>query len=173
MQEFILDKIGLLAGITIGGVSLLTIVGFVLWKVLSASFNRALRKINLEKIVDIATDKAVDRIKKVSFSHNIQPIVLSEVKKLGEEIKLDVRKEFAEIKENQRKQVVIAEKQASYFEDSIVSDDKKKALKDAIEDAKQDSVVVESVVVEESPKEEVKSTVAPVEAVKTQYKLER
>ena len=173
MQEFILDKIGLLAGITIGGVSLLTIVGFVLWKVLSASFNRALRKINLEKIVDIATDKAVDRIKKVSFSHNIQPIVLSEVKKLGEEIKLDVRKEFAEIKENQRKQVVIAEKQASYFEDSIVSDDKKKALKDAIEDAKQDSVVVESVVVEESPKVEEKANTTPLEAVKTQTKLER
>lgn len=173
MQEFILDKIGLLAGITIGGVSLLTIVGFVLWKVLSASFNRALRKINLEKIVDIATDKAVDRIKKVSFSHNIQPIVLSEVKKLGEEIKLDVRKEFAEIKENQRKQVVIAEKQASYFEDSIVSDDKKKALKDAIEDAKQDSVVVESVVVEESPKVEEKTIVAPVEAVKTHAKVDR
>lgn len=173
MQEFILDKIGLLAGITIGGVSLLTIVGFVLWKVLSASFNRALRKINLEKIVDIATDKAVDRIKKVSFSHNIQPIVLSEVKKLGEEIKADVKKEFAEIKENQRKQVVIAEKQASYFEDSIVSDDKKKALKDAIEDAKQDSVVVESVVVEESPKVEEKTNTTPLEAVKTQTKLER
>ena len=173
MQEFILDKIGLLAGITIGGVSLLTIVGFVLWKVLSASFNRALRKINLEKIVDIATDKAVDRIKKVSFSHNIQPIVLSEVKKLGEEIKLDVRKEFAEIKENQRKQVVIAEKQASYFEDSIVSDDKKKALKDAIENAKQDSVVVESVVVEENPKVEEKANTTPLEAVKTQTKLER
>lgn len=173
MQEFILDKIGLLAGITIGGVSLLTIVGFVLWKVLSASFNRALRKINLDKIVDIATDKAVDRIKKVSFSHNIQPIVLSEVKKLGEEIKADVQKEFAEIKENQRKQVVIAEKQASYFEDSIVSDDKKKALKDAIEDAKQDSVVVESVVVEESPKVEEKTIVTPLEAVKTQTKLER
>lgn len=173
MQEFILDKIGLLAGITIGGVSLLTIVGFVLWKVLSASFNRALRKINLEKIVDIATDKAVDRIKKVSFNHNIQPIVLSEVKKLGEEIKLDVRKEFAEIKENQRKQVVIAEKQASYFEDSIVSDDKKKALKDAIEDAKQDSVVVESVVVEETTEPTEKANTTPLEAVKTQTKLER
>ena len=173
MQEFILDKIGLLAGITIGGVSLLTIVGFVLWKVLSASFNRALRKINLEKIVDIATDKAVDRIKKVSFSHNIQPIVLSEVKKLGEEIKLDVRKEFAEIKENQRKQVVIAEKQASYFEDSIVSDDKKKALKDAIENAKQDSVVVESVVVEETTEPTEKANTTPLEAVKTQTKLER
>lgn len=173
MQEFILDKIGLLAGITIGGVSLLTIVGFVLWKVLSASFNRALRKINLEKIVDIATDKAVDRIKKVSFSHNIQPVVLSEVKKLGEEIKADVKKEFAEIKENQRKQVVIAEKQASYFEDSIVSDDKKKALKDAIEDAKQDSVVVESVVVEETTKPTEKAIVTPLEAVKTQTKLER
>lgn len=173
MQEFILDKIGLLAGITIGGVSLLTIVGFVLWKVLSASFNRALRKINLEKIVDIATDKAVDRIKKVSFSHNIQPVVLSEVKKLGEEIKADVKKEFAEIKENQRKQVVIAEKQASYFEDSIVSDDKKKALKDAIEDAKQDSVVVESVVVEETTEPTEKAIVTPLEAVKTQTKLER
>lgn len=173
MQEFILDKIGLLAGITIGGVSLLAIIGTVIWFTLKAAFNRTIRKINIEKIVDVAVDKAVDRIKKVSFSHNIQPIVLSEVKKLGEEIRAEVENQYAEIKDFQRKQVAIAEKQALYFDDSIISDDKKKALKDAIADAMCEPVEVKSVVVEESPKEEVKSIVAPVEAVKTQAKVVR
>lgn len=173
MQEFILDKIGLLAGITIGGVSLLAIIGTVIWFTLKAAFNRTIRKINVEKIVEIAVEKAVDRIKKVSFSHNIQPIVLSEVKKLGEEIRAEVEKQYSEIKDFQRKQIEIAEKQASFFDDSMVSDDKKKALKEAINDAKQDSVVVESVVVEESPKANEKSIVAPVEAVKTHVKVER
>ncbi len=173
MQEFILDKIGLLAGITIGGVSLLAIIGAVIWFTLKAAFNRTIRKINIDKIVEVAIEKAVDRIKNVSFKHNIQPIVMSEIKKLGEEIRAEVEKQYEEIKSDNQKLVNIAEKQASYFDDSIVSDDKKKALKEAINDAKQDGVVVESVVVEESPKEEVKSIVAPVEAVKTQAKVVR
>ena len=173
MQEFILDKIGLLAGITIGGVSLLAIIGAVIWFTLKAAFNRTIRKINIDKIVEITVEKAVDRIKNVSFKHNIQPIVMSEIKKLGEEIRAEVEKQYEEIKSDNQKLVNIAEKQASYFDDSIVSDDKKKALKEAINDAKQDSVVVESVVVEESPKTEEKTIVAPVEAVKTQAKVVR
>ena len=173
MQEFILDKIGLLAGITIGGVSLLAIIGAVIWFTLKAAFNRTIRKINIDKIVEITVEKAVDRIKNVSFKHNIQPIVMSEIKKLGEEIRAEVEKQYEEIKSDNQKLVNIAEKQASYFDDSIVSDDKKKALKEAINDAKQDSVVVESVVVEESPKTEEKTIVAPVEAVKTQAEVVR
>lgn len=173
MQEFILDKIGLLAGITIGGVSLLAIIGTVIWFTLKAAFNRTIRKINIEKIVEVAVEKSVDRIKKVSFSHNIQPIVLSEVKKLGEEIRAEVENQYAEIKDFQRKQVAIAEKQALYFDDSIISDDKKKALKDAIADAKCEPVEVKSVVVEETIEPTEKTIVAPVEAVKTQAKVVR
>lgn len=167
------EKILLIGGISIGGTTLGAIVIAIIWRVLTSAFNKLIRKINVDNVVEVAVERAIGRIKKLAFTHDIQPIVLSEVKKMGEEIKADVEKEFTEIKENQRKQVVIAEKQASYFEDSIVSDDKKKALKDAIADAKQDSVVVESVVVEETIKAEEKTIVAPVEAVKTQAKVER
>lgn len=172
-MEFILDKIGLLAGITVGGVSLLTIIGFVLWKVLTASFNRLLAKINVDGIVDKTVAKAVDRVKSVSFKHSIQPLVESGLEKINEKIDERLEKQLAEIKENQAKIVNIFEKFYDYFEDSMVSDDKKKAMKTAIEDAKQHSVEIESVVVEESPKAEEKTIVAPVEAVKTHAKVDR
>ena len=172
-MEFILDKIGLLAGITVGGVSLLTIIGFVLWKVLTASFNRLLAKINVDGVVDKAVAKAVDRVKSVSFKHSIQPLVESGLEKINEKIDERLEKQLAEIKENQAKIVNIFEKFYDYFEDSMVSDDKKKAMKTAIEDAKQDSVEIESVVVEETHEVEEKAIVAPVEAVKTHTKVER
>lgn len=176
MTELI-KEILLWAGIGVGGITLGSVVGGIAFVCLKGAFQRLIAKINVEKVVketvDTTVSETVGRVKKVSFSHNIQPLVESELVKINERNDERLTKAIAKLYEKQEKQIKIMEKFYAYFDNSMVSDEVKKELKDAIDEAKEERVAVESTIVEETPEPDVKTIVEPVEAVKTHVKVER
>ena len=80
----ILSQIWVWIGTAIGGVSLAGIISAIIYGSLKGAFNRTISKINVQKIAEQATEKGVDKVKKISFTHSIQPIVESELKKVNE-----------------------------------------------------------------------------------------
>lgn len=163
----------------VGGVSLAGIVTTVIYGALKGAFNRTISKINVQKIADEATEKGVERVKKVSFTHSIQPIVESELKKINEKASEALKAELKEVNENYARLVVCIEKLAAYFDYSIgVTDTAKAELKEAIAEAKKPESAVESVVVEEEVQELPFPEVAvdypaKVEPTLNAYKVER
>ena len=69
---------------SIGGISVAGIITAIIYGSLKGAFNKAISKINVEKISEQATEKGIERVKKITFTHSIQPIVESELKKVNE-----------------------------------------------------------------------------------------
>ena len=139
-----------LAGISISG-----LISTFIYLALKGAFNKTISKINVQKIAEQATEKGIEKVKKVSFTHNIQPLCESELQKINEKSNEYIKESIKKLEEKLDKVILIQEKQAKYFDNSIgVSDEAKKELKEAIEKAKSDLVEpVESVVVEETKEE--------------------
>lgn len=137
-----------LAGISVSG-----IISAVIYGCLKGAFNKTISKLNVEKIVNDATEKSVekgiDKVKKISYEQSIQPLVESELKKIDEYAAKEFKKELEEVKGSYDKLLVVLEKLASYFDNSIgVSEESKAELHKAIEDAKREPTTAKSVEVE-------------------------
>lgn len=167
------QKILLISGISIGGMTLGGIAIAIITAILKGAFARAIAKIDVEKVEERAVKRGLSQLKNIVLTHDIQPLVDSRLDKIEVKMLERVDEHYKKIEERQDKIVNIFEKFYAYFEDSMVSDDKKNAMKEAIEDAKRNDMAVQSVVIEETIETEEKSIVAPVEAVKTRVKLER
>ena len=136
----------------VGGVGFAGILSAIIYGCLKGAFSKTIDKINVEKIADKATDKGVERVKKISFSHNIQHLVESELKKIHEENAKIIENELKIVKQNYLDLVNVFEKFATYFDNSFaVNEETKNELKNAIANAKgkNESKEVESVVSEE------------------------
>jgi hypothetical protein len=158
----------------LGGVSITTILTFVIRITLTNSFKKTIAKIDVEKIAEKATDKGVAKVKKISFTHNIQPIVESELVKINEKSTEVLRKELADVQKKYDNLIVIMEKLSAYFDNSIgVAEEKKVDLRNAIANAKNDTVTAESVIIDEFVDEDVKSVAEPEKPTKTNIKVER
>lgn len=146
----------------VGGITLAGIITAIIYGSLKGAFNRAISKINVQKITEQATDKGIERIKKISFSHSIQPLVESELKKVYEQATKTINEELKSVQENYNNIINVLEKLSAYFDNSIgINASTKAELKNALESAKDKSVVVDSVVaepeiVEVTPKKEAK-----------------
>lgn len=158
----------------LGGVSLTTILVFVIKFGVGAQIRKFLAKINVEKIAEQATEKGVAKVKKISFNHNIQPLVESELVKINEKSTEVLKKELADVQKKYDNLIVIMEKLSAYFDNSIgVAEEKKADLKNAIANAKNDTITAESVVIDEFVDEDVKSVAEPEKPTKTNIKVER
>ena len=158
----------------IGGVSLSAIISAIIYGCLKGAFNKTISKINVESIADKATEKGVERVKKVSFTHNIQPLVESELKKINEHSVEVVRKELDDVQDKYDKIIDILDKLACYFDNSIgVAEEKKAELKQAIAKAQNKPMVAESVVVDEIVEPTTKQAVEPKTDRKSTTKVER
>ena len=140
-----------------GGLSIAGILSAIIYGCLKGAFNRTISKINTEKIAKDAVDKGVEKVKEVSFKHNIQPIVQSELKKVTEEANEHLKQELESVKEQYAKLLNVLGKFAAYFDNSIgVPDEAKADLKQALLDAEieptTDEIVVDSEIVVEEPK---------------------
>lgn len=135
----------------LGGISLSAIISAIIYGCLKGAFNKTISKINVEKIADKATDKGIERVKKIAFTHDIQPLVESKLIEINEKSTEVLKKELAVVSAKYDKVVNILDKLACYFDNSIgVSEENKKALKKAIGEAREIEVLpAESVVVEE------------------------
>lgn len=158
----------------IGGLSLSAIISSIIYGCLKGAFNKTISKINVESIADKATEKGVERVKKVSFTHNIQPLVESELKKVNEHSVEVLKKELADVQAKYDNVIDILDKLACYFDNSIgVAEEKKAELKQAIAKAQNKPMVAESVVVDEIVEPTPKQAVEPKTERKSTTKVER
>ena len=138
----------------IGGLSITGIISAIIYGALKGGFNRAIARINVEEIAENATEKGIEKVKSISFTQSIQPLVESELKKVTEQANNYIEKALAKTQENYMKLLKVLEKLSAYFETSVyVSDETKEELRQAIEDAGEDEIVQEQeiTVVEPTP----------------------
>lgn len=158
----------------VGGVSLSAIISAIIYGCLKGAFNKTISKINVESIADKATEKGVERVKKVSFTHNIQPLVESELKKVNEHSVEVLKKELADVQAKYDNVINILDKLACYFDNSIgVAEEKKAELKQAVAKAQNKPMVAESVVIDEIVEPTTKQAVEPKTDRKSTTKVER
>lgn len=159
---------------SIGGISVAGIITAIIYGSLKGAFNKAISKINVEKISEQATEKGIERVKKITFTHSIQPIVESELKKVNE-YSVEILKTYMEETAKKYENVLnVLDKLSAYFDNSIgVSENAKNELKQAIAEAKNEPITVESVVVDENIKETIIETVEPTKTAKKPTKVER
>ena len=158
----------------IGGVSLSAIISSIIYGGLKGAFNKTISKINVESIADKATEKGIERVKKVSFTHNIQPLVESGLEKVNEKAVETLREELVKLDNKYNNIINILEKQAAYFDNSIgVPEEKKAELKQAIVEAQNKPVVAESVVIDEIVIPSTKQAVEPKIERNSTTKVER
>ena len=120
----------------LGGLTLAGIISAIVCGILKGAFNRAIQKMNVEKVAESVVDKSMSRIKEVSFSQNVQPVLESGLEKVNEKSEKFIEKSLKDTQEKYDKIVNVLEKFYAYFEDSLVSESKKQELKNAIELAK-------------------------------------
>lgn len=169
----ILNEIWIWVLSILSGVSLSGIISSIIYACLKGAFNKTISKINVEKIAEKATDKGVEKVKEISFKHSIQPLVESGLEKINEQSNKYIEKALEKVYNKLDRVILIQEKQAAYFDNSIgVSENAKKELKKAIDDAKTTPTTVESVVVEEviteTPKVALKEQKEPKKTTKIQ-----
>ena len=145
-----------------GGLTLAGVITAVIYGCLKGAFSKAISKINVQKIADEATEKGVERVKKVSFTHSIKPLVESELEKINEKSQELIKSELEKTQKGYDNLLLVVEKLAAYFDNSIgVGEQAKKELKEAIENAKSEVKVaesfVESEVIEEKTVEPIKT----------------
>lgn len=174
----ILNEIWVWIVSALGGVSLAGVISAAIYGCLKGAFSKTISKINVEKIAKDATDKGIDKVKAVSFSHSIQPLVESELKKINEMSVEVVKKELNEVKAEYKTLINIIKKLSAYFDNSIgVSDTAKQELKQAIAEAENEPIeptnyaVVGKVEEEDEPKD--KTAQEPLQDVKKATSVER
>lgn len=170
----VINEIWVWIATAIGGVSLAGIISTIIYACLRGAFNKTISKINVQKIADQATNKGIEKIKNISFTHSIQPLVESGLKKIDEHSVEVIKKELQDVQTKYDNVIDILGKLACYFDNSIgVAEEKKADLKEAIKKAKNEPMVAESVVVEEIVEPTQKQTTDPRNEAKTTTKVER
>lgn len=174
----ILNEIWVWIVSALGGVSLAGVISAAIYGCLKGAFSKTISKINVEKIAKDATDKGIDKVKAVSFSHSIQPLVESELKKINEMSVEVVKKELNEVKAEYKTLINIVKKLSAYFDNSIgVSDTAKQELKQAIAEAENEPVEPTNYAVvgkvEEEDEAKDKTAREPLQDVKKATSVER
>lgn len=159
---------------TLGGISIAGILTAILYGCVKGAFNKTISKINVEKIADKATEKGVERVKKVSFTHNIQPLVESELSKINEKSVEVMKESLKDVEAKYDKVIDILQGLASYFDNSIgVPEEKKVALKEILANAKNEPIQVKSVVVDELDQESQNKSARPQNESQNRTSVER
>lgn len=157
-MEF-LNEIWLWIGGIFGGISIAGAFSAVIYGALKGAFNKTLQKMNIEKINENLANKQMERIKQVSFKQNIQPIVESELKKITEMANEYIKAQLNEIQKKYDNLIIVLEKFYAYFDDSLVSENKKQELKLALETAKKETNIAIELEVDEIIVEKTKPSV--------------
>ena len=177
MQE-ILSNTWAILGISVGGVSLLTIICTILWFCLKSAFNKTIREMNIKKIYEEANEKGfnagIERVKEITFKHSIEPLVISNLEKANEYSVAVLKEELGKTQAKYDKLVAIMEKLSNYFDNSIgVPEEKKAELKEAIANAKSSEICEQVIESEQVVVEEQKSEKQPEKSPKKDIKVER
>lgn len=131
-------------GMTVGGVLI-----FIGSKVIKSIGNKIVDRININQVEQEAVDRGIEKIKEISFTQSIQPVVESELKKVTETANDYLLKQLKEVKEGYANLVNILTKFSAYFDNSVgVPENVKKELKEALSGATPVENVTQEIVVE-------------------------
>lgn len=151
----------------LAGISLSSIFGAIIYGSLRGAFNKTISKLNVEKISENATEKGIEKIKRVSFTHSIQPLVESRLEKISEKAEEISKAELVKMEKKYDNIVLVLEKFAAYFDNSIgVSENSKLELRSALNLAKNTPNLVESTFVEEVPENIIIVEKKPLKTIK-------
>lgn len=137
-------------------------VGAIVIAIFKALLNKTLNKLNVGDISNNIAEKTTSKIKNVEVKTSIQPIIESGLKKVMEECNEQIKGSIGKITEQDQAILNTIECFASYFDGSFaVSDEKKNALANALEEAHKvidtvDNSVVVTVETADTVKEESK-----------------
>jgi hypothetical protein len=121
------------------------IVGVIIAFLPKLLANIVVKKIDIKKEQEKGFNEGVAQVKKVTFKHSIQPVVESELVKVTEKVDERIIKQNKEIKEQYNRIINVLDKFMAYFENSMVSDEKKAELREALKEAKIPVVINEVV----------------------------
>lgn len=152
-----------ISGGLMGGIITMVILPFIKGKI-TKGFAKIDFKGFLEECREAIREegnKVIERLKGTVLTHSIEPLVLSEMQKVHEDMNAKVEETTAEMKGQLSAVLTVLKAQAAYFDDSTVGGEKKAALHAAIENAEKVFApkTVESVV-------EVSEVAAPKKSVK-------
>lgn len=124
----------------VSDISVSAIIAAVIYMCLKGAFNKTIEKtvgsINVDKISNEAVDKGIEKIKNISFTQSLQPVVESELMKITEKANTYINDALKATDEHYRQLIAVIASLASYFDNSIgVPEQAKKALKEAIAEA--------------------------------------
>lgn len=122
-------------GLTVGAI-VIAIATFLFKNVLGGQLTKQLNKIDIQAIENKAVDGGLKRIKEISFTQSIEPLVKAELVKISENANKDMKATIDELKAQNVQLLAVLKAFAAYFDNSIgVSDEAKLTLKDTIEGA--------------------------------------
>ena len=163
----ILNEIWVWIGSVLGGLTVTGVLSAIIAGTLKGAFNKTISKINVEKIAEDATNKGIEKVKKISFEQSLQPIVESELKKVNEAANEYIKKALSDTQKGYDNIIAVLEKFYAYFDDSLVSENKKQELRQALDEAKNKPVDTQNIKVDEIVEEEAK------QAVETEYSRQK
>ena len=142
------DKIApYVSGITIGG-----IVSCLFYAFFSGSIKKFINKISIGEMVDETVDKSMERIKDLSISVELQPLVAQELDKITEKVDIYLERTNKEVIGKVDKLIECFGKLAAYFDNSIaVPQEIKDELHIAIEEAKETKETIVNTEIEVKP----------------------
>lgn len=150
-------------GVTVGAV--LIAIATILFKGFA---NKLIAKVNIGKVEDKAVEKGVEKIKEISFKQSIEPLAKSELEKITEQANEYIKDSLEQAHKDNQKMLLILKKFASFFDNSIaITEEKKQELKELIDEALEDKINAQDIVIEELVKEE------PIVENKKSKKVER
>lgn len=122
-------------GITVGAI-VIVVLTFLFKNVLGGQLTKKLNEIDVAAIEKKAVDTGVSRLKEMSFTQSIEPLVKSELIKYTEIANGYLKEDIAVMQAQIGQLLSVLKALAAYFDNSIgVSDEAKAALKETIEGA--------------------------------------
>lgn len=148
------------AGGIVGGIITVFIIPIIKGKITKAAsgVNALLEK--HDAIVKESVNEAVERVKDISFKQSIQPLVESELQKVGEAANAQIENSVKEVVASNARVLGVLEALGAYFDDSVaVTESKKAAFRSALDKAKtfnKTEVITEAVIAPVEEKKTVK-----------------
>lgn len=129
----------------LSGLGLGSILSLIIGVVLKGGFKKTISTLNVGKIASEATDKAIEKIKDLAFTHDIAPLVEEKLVAATKAQAKVLQKQLAEMSAKYENVVEILKNLAVYFDGSMVSDEVKANLHASIDKAMAKEPVAEPV----------------------------
>lgn len=115
------------------GISIAGILSAVIYACLRVGFSKAIGKIDVDRAEKKAVESGIEKIKAVTFTHDIQPIVESKMQTVEEKALAGIKSQLKTHQEQYAQLINVMASLAAYFDNSVgVSAECKLNLKSAI-----------------------------------------